>query len=169
MSGITLQKPVATLSNSLLTSKGGARPGQRYDNEVTEVYQSRRRITLNAERVRDISDFIGSSDETQHNIADDETAVLVQPVAIEAMSSNEAMSPNTMPLAVSTWREGDKLPGARAAGGKARVAYTVRLDADRHANLRFTASSQHRSAQQVMLDALDRYLSVAVPFLLNDH
>jgi hypothetical protein len=44
----------------------------------------------------------------------------------------------------------------------------VRLDAERHAQLRFTAAHQHRSAQQVMLDALDRYLSVAVPFLLND-
>jgi hypothetical protein len=163
MSVTIIQKPVASLSGSLLTSKGGARPGQRYDNEVTEVYQSRRRITLNAERVRDISDFLGTKDDVQNSVSDDETAVLVQPAIIEEMPEGTAT------LAVSPWREGDKLPGARAAGGKARVAYTVRLDADRHTKLRFTAASQHRSAQQVMVDALDRYLSVAVPFLLNDH
>lgn len=163
MTGITVQKPVASLSASLLTSKGGARPGQRYDNEVTEVYQSRRRITLNAERVRDLSDFAGTVADTCSLMPDDDTVVLVQPVVLEA--SVEAAAP----VAAQSWREGDKLPGARAAVGKARVSYTVRLDAERHAKLRFTASSQHRSAQQVMLDALDRYLSVAVPFLLNDH
>jgi hypothetical protein len=163
MTGITVQKPVASLSASLLTSKGGARPGQRYDNEVTEVYQSRRRITLNAERVRDLSDFAGTVTDASSLMPDDDTAVLVQSLSVE-----EAVE-TTTPATAQSWREGDKLPGARAAGGKARVSYTVRLDAERHAKLRFTASSQHRSAQQVMLDALDRYLSVAVPFLLNDH
>jgi hypothetical protein len=163
MSSITIQKPVASLSGSLLTSKGSARPGQRYDNEVTEVYQSRRRITLNAERVRDISDFLGTPDDAQNMMPDDETAVLVQSARVETMPVADSAA------ATPGWREGDKLPGARAAAGKARVAYTVRLDADRHAKLRFIASHQHRSAQQVMLDALDRYLAVAVPFLLNDH
>ncbi len=163
MTGITVQKPVASLSASLLTNKGGARPGQRYDNEVTEVYQSRRRITLNAERVRDLSDFMGTGDDTSSQMPDDDTAVLVQPVVLEETLETAP------PAAAPNWRKGDKLPGARAAGGKDRVSYTVRLDAERHAKLRFTASSQHRSAQQVMLDALDRYLSVAVPFLLNDH
>jgi hypothetical protein len=163
MTGITVQKPAASLSASLLTSKGGARPGQRYDNEVTEVYQSRRRITLNAERVRDLSDFIGTVTDADNLAADDDTAVLVQPVVLENNVEVAALP------TIQSWREGEKLPGARAAVGKARVSYTVRLDAERHAKLRFTASSQHRSAQQVMLDALDRYLSVAVPFLLNDH
>ncbi len=163
MTGITAQKPVAALSAGLLTSKGGARPGQRYDNEVAEVYQSRRRITLNAERVRDLSDFAGTIADPNNLMSDDETAVLVQPAVLEECAEAAAL-----PAGLS-WREGDKLPGARAAVGKARVSYTVRLDAERHARLRFTATSQHRSAQQVMLDALDRYLSVAVPFLLNDH
>jgi hypothetical protein len=163
MSSITIHKPLASLSASLLTSKGDARPGQRYDNEVTEVYQSRRRITLNAERVNDVSDFVGLAIDAQDHIIDDETVVLVP------LTSRDDRLTAPAPVPGSTWRTGDKLPGARAACGKARVAYTVRLDADRHAKLRFTASSQHRSAQQVMLDALDRYLSVAVPFLLNDH
>jgi hypothetical protein len=154
-----MKKPIASLSASLLTNKGSARPGQRYDNEVTEVYQSRRRISLNAERVHDLSDFNGSGDLEANEVIDqaDDTAVYVDTtVAAEPIA------------AAPTWREGDKLPGARSIAGKARVSYTVRLDAERHAQLRFTASHQHRSAQQVMLDALDRYLSVAVPFLLND-
>jgi hypothetical protein len=162
MSVTIVQKPAASLSGILLTSKGGARPGQRYDNEVTEVYQSRRRITLSAERVRDTSDFNGhhvTEADAEATVYQDETAVLVETAPVA-----EALPVPTL----ARWQEGDKLPGARSAAGKARVAYTVRLDTERHAQLRFTAAHQHRSAQQVMLDALDRYLSVAVPFLLND-
>jgi hypothetical protein len=160
MSGISVKKPAASLTGSLLTNKGGARPGQRYDNEVTEVYQSRRRIILNAERVRDVSDFNGGGGlDAQDHI--DDSAVYIN-------TTTEPAPVEVVAQAAPVWREGDKLPGARSVAGKARVAYTVRLDAERHAQLRFTASHQHRSAQQVMLDALDRYLSVAVPFLLND-
>jgi hypothetical protein len=75
MSNLGPNKAAASLSGSLLITKGGARPGQRYDNEVTEVYQSRRRITLSAERVRDVSDFNGSVDVL---VAEDETAMMVE-------------------------------------------------------------------------------------------
>jgi hypothetical protein len=156
MSALGSNKPVGSLSASLLITKGGARPGQRYDNEVTEVYQSRRRITLSAERVRDVSDFHGTIDAL---VPDDDTATMVDAKAVPEVPEVSVTQP---------WREGDKLPGARSTAGKARVSYTVRLDAERHAHLRFTAAHQNRSAQQVMLDALDRYLSVAVPFLLQD-
>ncbi len=158
MSGMESTKPAAALSARLLITKGGARPGQRYDNEVTEVYQSRRRITLSAERVRDTSDFNGT--QVPSDDLNDDTAAMVQNIVADL--------PEVIAPAAPAWRDGDKLPGARSLAGKARVAYTVRLDAQRHAQLRFTAAHQHRSAQQVMIDALDRYLSVAVPFLLND-
>jgi hypothetical protein len=153
---VLVSKPAASLSGGLLITKGGARPGQRYDNEVTEVYQSRRRITLSAERVRDLSDFDGSQNDAF--TPSDTTAVVVEANVTAPVADAPA----------AQWQDGDKLPGARSSGGKARVAYTVRLDAERHAQLRFTAQHQQRSAQQVMVDALDRYLSVAVPFLLQD-
>jgi hypothetical protein len=158
MSVLVSNKPAGSLSASLLITKGGARPGQRYDNEVTEVYQSRRRITLSAERVRDVSDFQGTIEAL---MPDDETATMVETIAVpDVAATPDAVAP--------AWCDGDKLPGARSVAGKSRVSYTVRLDAERHAQLRFTAAHQNRSAQQVMLDALDRYLSVAVPFLLHD-
>ena len=40
-----------------------------------------------------------------------------------------------------------------------RVAFTVRLDPTRHGRLRQVAASQSRSAQQVLVEAFDRYIA----------
>ena len=51
------------------------------------------------------------------------------------------------------------LPSRRAApGSKSKAAFTLRLAGDRHLRLRLACALQHRSAQQVVTDALDRYL-----------
>lgn len=41
----------------------------------------------------------------------------------------------------------------------AKAAFTLRLDAERHLRLRLACTAANRSAQQVVTDALDRYLS----------
>lgn len=46
---------------------------------------------------------------------------------------------------------------AFARGGKA--AFTLRLDEDRHLRLRLACTASNRSAQQVVTDALDAFLS----------
>ncbi len=52
------------------------------------------------------------------------------------------------------------LPVIRAApGSKARAAFTLRLDADRHLQLRLASAVAHRSAQALMIDALDAFLA----------
>jgi hypothetical protein len=49
-------------------------------------------------------------------------------------------------------------PVAEAADtGRRRIAFTLRLDAQRHGRLRAIAVAQARSAQQVLVDAFDRY------------
>lgn len=51
-------------------------------------------------------------------------------------------------------------PAERAApGSKARAAFTLRLDADRHLKLRLASAVAHRSAQQLVVEALDAYLA----------
>jgi len=52
-----------------------------------------------------------------------------------------------------------RAPTKRAApGGKAKSAFTLRLDADRHLKLRLACAVDGRSAQQLVTEALDRLL-----------
>jgi hypothetical protein len=51
-----------------------------------------------------------------------------------------------------------------AAGGKAKAAFTLRLDADRHLKLRLACAVTGRSAQQLVTEALDQLLG-AMPEL----
>ena len=47
----------------------------------------------------------------------------------------------------------------QAAGSKAKAAFTLRLEADRHLRLRLACAVTHRSAQQLVTDALDAFLA----------
>ena len=50
-------------------------------------------------------------------------------------------------------------PVVRApAGSKAKAAFTLRLDHERHLRLRLASASANRSAQQIVTEALDNYL-----------
>jgi len=40
-----------------------------------------------------------------------------------------------------------------------KAAFTLRLDTDRHLLLRLACAVQHRSAQQIVVEALDRLLA----------
>lgn len=45
-----------------------------------------------------------------------------------------------------------------APGEKAKAAFTLRLDPDRHLKLRLACAVTHRSAQQIVTEALDHFL-----------
>jgi hypothetical protein len=52
-----------------------------------------------------------------------------------------------------------RVPRARSApGSKAKAAFTLRLDPDRHLKLRLACAVDGRSAQQIVTDALDQLL-----------
>lgn len=46
-----------------------------------------------------------------------------------------------------------------AAGSKSKAAFTLRLDKERHLRLRLACALDGRSAQQIVTDALDRFLA----------
>ena len=46
-----------------------------------------------------------------------------------------------------------------APGSKGKAAFTLRLDPERHLQLRLVCAIQHRSAQQVVIAALDAFLN----------
>ena len=45
-----------------------------------------------------------------------------------------------------------------APGTKGKAAFTLRLDPDRHLKLRLACAIRHRSAQQIVSEALDKFL-----------
>lgn len=58
-------------------------------------------------------------------------------------------------------RTGSDRPGSNRPGERARIS--IRLDHDRHLRLRIAAAHLDRSLQDIMTDALDRYLDEAAP------
>jgi hypothetical protein len=51
------------------------------------------------------------------------------------------------------------VPTRAAPGSRGKAAFTLRLDAERHLKLRLVCAVSHRSAQQVVTDALDAFLA----------
>jgi hypothetical protein len=108
-------------------------------------------------------------------------AVVEQQRAIEARFAppediEEAAEPIQVPLRkpkVSRRIEKDSKPAEvvtlparprQKAGAKGKAAFTLRLDAERHLKLRLACAVTHRSAQQIVSEALDEFLD-ALPEL----
>ena len=109
-----------------------------------------------AEIVERLNDFDESEDEQV-----DETAEVFEPEAVEAPAAPVvAVAPavTVAPIAVPAPAP-RRAPRTRAApGSKAKAAFTLRLDPDRHLKLRLACAVDGRSAQQLVTDALDQLL-----------
>jgi hypothetical protein len=75
-----------------------------------------------------------------------ETAALIMPVTAAAPAPRRMPKPRSAP------------------GAKGKAAFTLRLDPERHLRLRLACAVGGRSAQQLVTDALDRFLE-AIPEL----
>lgn len=86
----------------------------------------------------------------------DETAEPYDPEA-----QPEVVLPTLVPVAATVPHSTPKrVPTARAApGSKAKAAFTLRLDKERHLKLRLACAVDGRSAQQIVTDALDQLLA----------
>ena len=98
----------------------------------------------------------GSDDDASDEDEVDETAELCE------LESEEAPVPPVAvvaPLVVPVPPARRRAPRPRAAAGsKAKAAFTLRLDPDRHLKLRLACAVDGRSAQQLVTDALDHLL-----------
>ena len=86
-----------------------------------------------------------------------------QPLAEPQAEVPEAVEPEPAPIAETPVAPVAKpVPVKRAARelsvGKGKAAFTLRLDPDRHLRLRLASAVSHRSAQQLVCEALDRFL-----------
>jgi hypothetical protein len=100
----------------------------------------------------EIEDRLGGSDEDEEV---DETAepFLEEAVELEPPVAEAAVAQVAVPVS-------RRAPKPRAApGSKAKAAFTLRLDPDRHLKLRLACAVNGRSAQQLVTDALDGLLT----------
>ncbi len=146
-------KPLASLSSSLLARKGQAKPAMR-----PQGFAGFGMAAASAAH-----DDLGWNDmgfEAMHAPVQQSADI----VPINATIAPEAAPDVVLRQQETIERELAPSPSvhrvARAApGSKAKAAFTLRLDPERHLQLRLVSAVQHRSAQQVVIAALDAFLS----------
>lgn len=154
-------KPLASLSSGLLARKGGARPAMRpqlaLDNDDLRTLLVGNGQAAPAP-VPDLDD-LGWNDLGEPAFAQDEVPVVVQ--------QQEALAAAVAPFEDAP-QKGEKIKGRRMKGGKEvrsalaegrKAAFTLRLDSYRHLRLRLASTLTDRSAQAVVIEALDRFLA----------
>lgn len=135
---IAASKPLAALSSALLARKGQARPAMRRQATLAEAGDA-----LGWNDMGDPAPLPEASTELAAQDAD------VQPETAPVMPVREAASakPKFSPPVLTT--------------AKGRKAFTLRLDTERHARLRLAVATQGRSAQQLVTEALDAFLTAS--------
>lgn len=136
-----------SLSPRLLARKGGARPAMRSQANLPAA--------MPHDSAADLED-LGWND------LGVEAGVTAPTAEVIAFSTGRPQPPviGAQPRAAMT-RDGDPTPAA-AQLKKARAdraAFTLRLDADRHLQLRLACTVRQCSAQQLVTDALDAFLA----------
>ncbi|MEA3032456.1 MAG: hypothetical protein QOH86_472 [Sphingomonadales bacterium] len=159
-------KPFASLSSGLLARKGGAKPAMRPQG-----------FGSFGGSLEDLGwNDMGSHETYDHVPTPIDALTPCRPAPVEAEHEPEAHEP---PPVVEQQRALKKsfepaaepepktqpraevvsLPRPRAVAGKAKAAFTLRLDPDRHLKLRLACALNGRSAQQLVTEALDEYLA----------
>lgn len=155
-------KPLASLSSGLLARKGAARPAMRPQLALSADEQRRVLISMGEAAPAVTQDDLGWNDMGEDAPVEAETPVVVQ--QIEALAAAVAASPEfAAPASASVaparrrTKGGKDVRSALQEGRKA--AFTLRLDQYRHLRLRLACMLESRSAQALVLEALDRFLA----------
>ena len=150
-------KTFASLSSTLLARKGQAKPAMRPQgfHMTLETHENSSQVVpIHHDHHDDLgwndmghdSEPVALHPNLEVDPRQEPPAVVKQQKALaREFSSTMAPSPSRAPRA---------LPGS---SGKA--AFTLRLDGERHLRLRLVCAVQHRSAQQVVTQALDEFLA----------
>lgn len=152
-------RPVASLSPTLLARKGAARPAMRPQLQPLRAFQDTAPHQL---------DDLGWND-MGHEGADEapRAALPVAPQTAEVVAINPASEPvaAVVPEVVHQQEQiaerlGQRVQPRRSALSQGRkAAFTLRLDSDRHLKLRLASVTSGRSAQQLVTEALDRLIA----------
>lgn len=163
-------KPFASLSPSLLARKGGARPAMRPQQSMQHYRDA---------AARQLEDDLGWNDmghepheAAEPSVAQPEPApadvvalkpavAVPAPAVPEVVRQQDAIAERVVEPAAKPAKPAAKLTGSRRSALKdgRRAAFTLRLDSERHLQLRLACTIGNRSAQQIVTEALDQFLA----------
>jgi hypothetical protein len=135
-------RPSVTPPSSLLARKGMARPAMRSEVRAAET----------GAQVEDLADDLGWND-----MGCPLDTHAVPPVLVERAALKIGIETRSSVNPVSVDASGIGRKSAAKIGG-ARVAFTLRLDADRRSRLRLASAATGCSAQALVTQALDAFL-----------
>jgi hypothetical protein len=156
-------KPLASLSSGLLARKGQAKPAMRpqaisLDHSNFDALEDLGWNDMGHEPAPvaapiALTPYATKTSETER-VA--EPLELANPVA----EQQDRIARELVPEPAPELKLSRPLPVVRSlAGSKGRAAFTLRLDAERHLKLRLLCAVEHRSAQQMVTQALDEFLA----------
>jgi hypothetical protein len=148
-------RPIASLTPTLLARKGGARPAMRPQLQPLRQFQESAARQL---------DDLGWNDMGHDNEAPQAEEAVVGQQGAEIVQLNPAVEiqPGIVPEVVHQQEAiADQVSASRrsALADGRRAAFTLRLDGERHLNLRLACVTTGRSAQQIVTEALDRLIA----------
>ena len=163
-------KPLASLSPSLLARKGQAAPAMRRQGMMTHSPQNGH-AGHNGHQGDDHFEDLGWNDMGTENRSADVHAFGVQAFAADVpitqpevpavVQQHEILSREfavpALPVPAPVAAEPVRTRAAPGSNGKA--AFTLRLDGERHLQLRLVCAVDHRSAQHIVTQALDEFLA----------
>lgn len=150
-------KSVASLEPTLLARKGGAKPAMRQHLHPMPEFQEAALFGTN--------DDLGWNDmgaECEAEEVPHETGAEVVSIVGDATARSQAAERPAILLQRARLSEkvnGEPKPRTSALAQGRRAAFTLRLDADRHLNLRLASAVLNRSAQDIVTEALDAHLA----------
>ncbi len=148
-------KPLASLSSTLLARKGQAKPAMRpqgYAGFGVPSSFSHEDLGWNDMGTEPLAP-VSAEIVPIHASRAEEPAVEAPAFVRE---QQDELAHQFAPASIAA-RAIAKAPRA-AAGSKGKAAFTLRLDPDRHLQLRLVCAVEHRSAQAVVIAALDAFL-----------
>ena len=161
-------KPFASLSPSLLARKGAARPAMR-PQLMPLTAEERQRMGFGSAALAPEWPAPDADDLGWNDLGEDTAAAAPAPaaevVAIAADPLPEPAQPEVL-RRIESLADVLKLPtettrrrqrGTALKEGR-KAAFTLRLDSARHLRLRLACTIDNRSAQQLVVEALDRFL-----------
>lgn len=146
-------KPFASLSSGLLARKGAARPAMR-----PQGYAS---LAPTQQQIEDLGWNDMGAEASPAPVAPPPASLAPvdkPPVLIAREALAEAIAPEPAPVALHPVSVATAARLSRETAHKGRAAFTLRLDAQPHLKLRLASALTHRSAQQLVAEALDRLL-----------
>lgn len=136
-------KPFASLSSSLLARKGGAKPAMRPHGFGPGS-----------------SEDLGWNDHGGDGPAAPRRTVVLAPTpAVRRQQAELAREFAANAAAESAVAAASPAPIRLPRGARAKAAFTLRLDPERHLRLRLACAVKHRSAQEIVTEALDQLLA----------